>query len=75
MICHAKENVDFIDLKQRLCEVKTLENERSDENGTLELLYNFGCEIHSQQKIYLPEREMYICGVPKWYFTLQKKKN
>ena len=36
--------------------------------------YGFGCEIHSQQKIYLSDTEMYICGVPKWEVTLQKKK-
>ena len=54
--------MEFIDLAQR-----------SDENGTLGLLYNFGCEIYLQQKIYLPEREMYICGVPKREVTYKKK--
>ncbi len=56
------ESVDFIDLKQR-----------SDENGTLELLYNFRCEIYLQQKIYLSDAEMYICGVPKWEVTSSRK--
>lgn len=33
-----KESVDYIDLKERLCEAKTLENERMHEAQTLELL-------------------------------------
>lgn len=37
--------------------------------------YDFGCEIHSQQKIYLPEREMYICGFTKWDVTSVRKRN
>lgn len=60
MICHAKENVDFIDIKKVMGESHNSEKQRSDENGTLGLLYNFGCEIHLQQKIYLPNGEMYI---------------
>lgn len=52
----------------------TSENQRACDTGTLELLYNFGCEIHSQQKIYLPEREMYMWS-PKMGSHIAEKKN
>lgn len=36
------ENTDYIDLKEQLCNAKTLRNERVDEAHTLELLQNLG---------------------------------
>lgn len=51
-----KENIDYIDLKEHLCNAKTLKNERVDEAHTLELLQNLGYakqSITQAEHIYL----------------------